>query len=332
MSEESMFRLSGQPRTKEMMVQKAAGRRALMSALKDARSNFGGAVLALTKAAQVALWYGDQQAHAVYSAAADLLFSSVGGLTQALLLAPDIEPHYLVALFHWTAPNIASANALELTARRLLTSIQQFFRLPQLHHRHVIGYDEEITNLHAQQYHPIHIETIHLFAQVTAPSSNSTTASRILQFVLLTHLCGIHEDFQHHCDAVLEAFQMIRFHFFSDFKARSTLEQSHSVQSMCGLTAYVRRVMLDKYMPDQRFACELRYAQTLLDIAKLFPYMGKEPQLLVLSRLHAWFSGLPSQSTTLSEEEINDVLTGAITNWTAQQQPRRQSSPMSMRS
>ena len=74
-----------------MMLPKAAGRRALVSTLQEARSNFGGAVFALTKAAQLALWYGDQQAHAVYSAAADLFFSSVGGLSHACALAPDID-------------------------------------------------------------------------------------------------------------------------------------------------------------------------------------------------------------------------------------------------
>ncbi|KIY03146.1 uncharacterized protein Z520_01613 [Fonsecaea multimorphosa CBS 102226] len=331
MSEESIFSLSGQPRTKEMMLQKAAGRRALMSTLQEARSNFGGAVLALTKAAQVALWYGDQQAHAVYSAAADLLFSSVGGLSHACALAPDIEPHYLVALFHWTAPRIANAGILEHTTRRLLVSIQTFLQLPQPEHLHMLRDDGESSSSNIHHHHTLHIETIGLFAQITAPTANSTTASRILQVVLLTHLCGIHEDFQDNYHAQLEAFQAIRYHFFSSFKAQSTLEQSHSVQSMSGLACYVRRQLLTKYIPEQRFACEVRYAQTLLDIAKVFPYMSPGSQVLILGRLHASFSGERAGSMILSNSEIDGIVTDAVQNWTAQQRQHGATGAMPMR-
>jgi hypothetical protein len=319
MSEESIHRLSGQPRTKEMLLQKAAGRRALMSSLQDARSNFGGAVLALTKAAQVALWYGDRQAHSVYSATADLLFSSVGGLSQACALAPEIEPHYLVALFHWTAPRIASAGILEHTTRRLLASIQNFLRLPQPQHLYMPCDDEESISSNIHNYYILHREIVGLFAPITAPTANSTTASRILQVVLLTHLCGIHEDFQDNYHAQLEAFQTIRYHFFSSFKAQSHLEQSHSVQSMSGLACYVRRQLLTKYIPEQRFACELRYAQTLLDVAKVFPYMSQGSQVLVLCRMHASFCGERAISTILSNDEIVGIVTDAVQNWTGQQ-------------
>ncbi|KIW17364.1 hypothetical protein PV08_04558 [Exophiala spinifera] len=331
MSEESIFRLSGQPRTKEMMLQKAAGRRALMSSLQEARSNFGGAVLALTKAAQVALWYGDQQAHAVYSATADLLFSSVGGLSHACALAPEIEPHYLVALFHWTAPRIANAGILEHTARRLLVSIQNFLQLPRPEHLSMLRDEEEGTSSDTHHYHTLHAEIIRLFAKVTAPTANSTTASRILQVVLLTHLCGIHQDFQDNYHVQLEAFQTIRYHFFSTFKAQSALEQSHSVQSMSGLACYVRRQLLTKYIPEQRFACELRYAQTLLDIAKVFPYLSPGSQVLILGRLHASFCGEPTGSMILSYGEIDGIVTDAVQNWTAQQRQHGATGAMPMR-
>ena len=137
--------------------------------------------------------------------------------------------------------------------------------------------------------------------------------------MLLTHLCGIQEDFQDNYHAQLEAFQTIRYHFFSTFKAQSTLEQSHSVQSVSRLACYVRRQLLTKRIPERRFACELRYAQTLLDIAKVFPYMSPGSQVLILGRLHASFSGECAGSVILSDGEMDGIVTDAVQNWTAQQ-------------
>jgi hypothetical protein len=317
-TQEMLLKLTGQPRTKAIALQRASGKRALISALQNREKNFQSAFLMILKALQVYLVFGDIKSQSVHSAAADMLIDSVGGLESALNLSGDIEPHFFAALFTFTSPTIKTRTLLEQICSRFLNIIQLILRL--VRPGHVQTFRGQISHLIARgdlpiRYLDVEADTISMFDSFVTVLPTDSQFLRKFRIVLLTHLCCIYLDFESNPDAILETFQCIKYHYTNIFIGAGDGDQV--VLALGASVAHVRREMLKKYVPDKQLGFEFRDTQMAIDAAKLFNHMNRHIQEQIMTRLRDWFVEHSVEAPPLTTDEVNAIRADVVGNWSA---------------
>ena len=310
-AEEIMCALSGQPKTAEMALERAAANKSLDLALRNYRTNFQAAYLAVIKAAVASPWLGNTSKQNVFGLAADLLIRSVGGLKTALTLTPVLEPIHITAPFCWAQALIPSQHALERIASSFLHSIQQILRLDRQGHR--LPFRNRISDVLEHPalpdgYQALEEKITQTFDCYITPEDDLSTLHLKFRLSLLIELCWLFTAFTREPNVILAQLRWLEQQCRNDPGPRMTKkERLMRVHQMAGLASHARREIMDSYEPSRRADCDLLVSQMEIDGYKLFNYESPNTRQRILARLYAWFTQASSGSQPFTAGEI-DVL------------------------
>ena len=327
-TEEILQGMAGLPRTRAMELQKADGGRLLLKALANHRQNFQGAYLGLIKASQTSSWFRDTKMQSVHTAATDMLIKSVGGLENAVRLLPDLEPHYTTSLFIYTNWQLMTWDMLEQITSRFLTSVEEILNQCKPGSRG--PFRGSISDLLAPEplppeYALLEHETIKLLEKFTALTIGHSITSRKFRLGLLVQICSIFIDFSSRTTAIAEVLRnLIQFSKKALKPATVSSEEwlslgDNPIVGVTGLVGHIKRQVLTRYLPGQRFQLEFRTTETIVDGARLFDFLSPHSQDRILRKLHAWFSNAADEARPFTIEEMNALAMEVRNTWRLRQ-------------
>ena len=328
-TEELLQGMAGLPRTRAMELQKADGGRLLLKALANHRQNFQGAYLGLIKASQTSSWFRDTKMQNIHTAATDMLIKSVGGLENAMRLLPDLEPHYITSLFMYTTNwQSMTRDILEQITLRFLTSVEAILNQYKPGSRG--PFRGSISDLLAPEALPpgytlLEHETIRLLEKFTALTISHSVTSRKFRLGLLVQMCSIFIDFSSMTTVIAEVLRnLIQFSNKAFKLATVSSEEGLSLDdgpiiAVTGLVGHIKRQVLTRYMPGQRFQLEFRTTETIVDGARLFDFLSPHSQDWILRKLYAWFSNAADEARPFTVHEMNALAMEVRNTWRLRQ-------------
>lgn len=320
LAEEMMYTLSGQPRTHEMVLQKAAGRKVFVEALRCYRTDFQAAWIALIKAAQVSLWFGDKKSQAVQWVAADMLIRSVGGLRRALSLSPDIEPIYIASPFYWVRSLVSSHNLLEQVTSRFLTSLNNLLEqnksgqtdVAQTAHSPIFGDKSAL-----EEHLGLETEIIQMFEPFTEPLAGSEVAPQRFRLMLLLELCWIQTTFSTQPRLLTDVFKEIKSLFRGIPYPNGRKELELRPAAYAAIVAHARGLVVSMNNQSARLDSPLLLTQLEIDGSSAFDYLSSESRYKISTRLYSSFRHVADKTQAFTQNEITGFVAEAVSNWVA---------------
>ena len=321
-AEEIICALSGQPRTAEMALERVAANKALKLALRDYRTSFQVAYLAVIKATLACPWLGDTKKRNVFGLAADLLIRCAGGIRNALALTPVLEPIHLAAPSLWAnAPRI-SQRVLDQTTSRFLNSVQRI--LCMIRPGFKGPFRNRITDVIEGKalpdgYHALEEHIRQIFDCYAAPEDDPSTMDLKFRLSLLIELCWVYAAAIGDPNISLAQLKYLEQQCKHDPAARITKkERLMRVHQMANVVSHVRREVLATREPSMRIECDFLVSQMEIDGYKIFDYETTSTRQEILAKLYAWFKQDVDGAQPFTANEIEVLKEEIRVSWCIQ--------------
>ena len=317
LAEEMIHTLSGQPRTHQMIVQKAAGRKMFMDALRTYRTDFQDAWIALIKVAQVSLWFGDKKSQSIQWTAADMLITSVGGLRRALALSPDIEPNYIASPFYWVRSLIAKREVLAHAVTRFLKSLN-FILQQSKPQRSMLARPSQPVNQcfrSDREHSDLEADVVQSFEPFTKPLSGLQVAPERFRLVLLLELCWVFVSFNDNPRLLTEALSQIKRHFWGIPHSHGQKELELRPAPYAVIVGHARRQAIQTGASFPRAESDFLLTQMEIDGSSTFDYLTPQSRYLISTKLYTWLGHPRDDTKPLTATEMSALVEEALHNW-----------------
>jgi hypothetical protein len=324
LAEEMICRLSGQARSRDMVLQKTIGTTLFAKTLREYRKNFPAAWLALIKAAQLSLWFGDTKTQSVHWTTAALLVKSVGGLKNALVLAADIEPNYIASPFYWVRSLIPHRRSLEGAMVRCFRWLNILLRGDRIRWLEddvspVLEHNRNKVQL-GRAGLEVEAEVLQYFKPFIAPKISSPLAPHRFQLMTCMELCWNYHTFSSDASLLYQVLQRIRDLFSQIPEPQTEQELDRRLAAYSAILGHVRQEVFAAVGSSKSAwttESNMRITQLEIDGASVFDHIGPESRYTILMKLYIWLMGQQDGEMPFSATEIRMYTHEALVVWAA---------------
>lgn len=300
------------------------GRKVFENALRDYRRNFPAAWLALIKAAQVSLWFGDTKTQSVHWITADLLVKAVGGLKHALILAADIEPIYIASPFYWVRSLIRRRHSLEEAVIRCFKWLNIFLRQD----RRWWCKDQVSPTLEGSPSRTImesdapevESEVLRCFEAFILPTGDSSVAPHRFQLMTCIELCWNYYAFSMDASLLHETLLRVRDLICRIPDPQTKQELERRLAAYPAILCRARQETLAAACLSNTASTmdsDVRITQLEIDGASVFDHLGSKSRCEILTKLYKWLAGLPKIETSFTVSKVQLYKEEALGLWAA---------------
>lgn len=325
-TEEIIHSLNQQPPTTELIQARALGRKSLEMALRNRHLDFQAAYIAIVKAAQVSLFFGNAKVQRTQTLAADMLIQSAGGLRKTISLLPDIDPFYIPLPFLWASSPFSSQTLVELTLSNFLQSVQETIQCKRFGGRaHFSCSIEDLLNndermFSSEEYLELQAEAVRQFEQFQVFSESSSTSSRKFQLCFLIEICAVFSEPLSRPDVVFEILKRIKYLLGNSFPPAKNRQRVELRAVPLGqMVNNARREIMAMRMPKEYERSVLRVAQMQISAMKIIHLLSSQCYDMVVDRLFAWFKYGHSPEEPFTVDQVSLWKAEVVENWLQQE-------------